>query len=213
MSIGLIILTIACVYCIILRVTTNLKKTSPKGISEKSHKRIDQKNFILNAIGAVLIFIAYMIIIPTPKAGTDRWFNSVLVLRLFWKTFGSLLAASGSFFITVGIGLLFGKKNKKKKLNWKSTDVAEAMQAFNEIYENEIKKINVDKKIHGANLHEGFYGRYSNKMEQIAKNAPLAEIRIAAIQKLRNKNQLESCLNYEKDEKVRKAIEEEIAKR
>ena len=214
MSIGVIVLLVACVYVIVFGIIIkSLTHTSVK--SEKIH-------FAIYAFGVVLFFIAYLIIIPTPKAGNDRWFNSVLFLRLFWKTFGSLFATAASFIITMcigaGIGSIFNKEEKlskkKRQLGWKSLDKEEAMIAFEELYSFEIKK--VKKAIDSLNItnaHEGYYGRHNNKMEQVAKSAPLADIRIAAIKKLRNKNQLESCLNYERDENVRKAIEIEISKK
>lgn len=213
MPIGVIVLLTAFVYCIVLGIIFTFKDQKQTGMNAKNRNKGVDKNFILGAVGVGLVFIAYMMIIPTPEAGNDRWFNSVLILRLFWKTFGSLFATVGSFFVTLligaGIGSLF-TKNKKKKLNWKSLDEAEARQAFEELYANEIRKLSI-ATASVTNPHEGYYGRFNTKMEQVAKNAPLAEIRIAAIQKLRNKNQLESYLIFEKDENVRKAIEARIA--
>ena len=181
--------------------------------TEKKQKD-EIRNFIIDAFGVALLFVAYMMIIPTPRPGTDRWLNSVSFLRYFWKTLGSLFVAVASFGVTMligmGVGSLFNKKEKlnrkKRRTGWKSLDKEEALSAFNELYTFEIGKVNA-ATANNASAHEGYYGRYNKKIEQVAKYAPLADIRIAAIQKLRNKYQLESCLNLEKDENVRRAIE------
>ena len=222
MSTGVAILLIACVYVIMLGIMSGLKNDSKAHMRFNQQKGYKDKYFIAFAFGAVLFIVAYMIIIPVPEPGTDRWFNSVLILRLFWKVFGSLFAASGSFMIAMfiggGIGTLFNKKEtadkKKRKLGWKSLDKDEALAAFNELYIFEKNKVEITLTAQNVtNAHEGYYGRYNSKIEQVVREAPLADVRIAAVQKLRGKNQLESVLSIEKDESVRKAIKMEITKR
>ena len=221
MPIGVVILVIACAYIVIFSLFVSLKKHRQANERKTRQEGVD-KRVIIGIFGGILLFIAYMIIIPTPKPGSDRWLNSVLVLRLFWKTLGSLLATVGTYgvaaLIGTGISALFGKKErtskKTRQIGWKSLDRTEALEAFNELYEFEYKKVQFALTAGNVtNAHEGWYGRYNNKMEQVAKSAPLAEIRIAAIQKLRNTNQLMLCLNSERDDNVRKVIELEISKK
>ena len=212
MSIGVIILLITCGYSVVIAFILRIKDKPQTGKRKK--KEGFNRSFIIIASGVVLLFVAYMMIIPTPKPGNERWFNSVSLLRYFWKTFGSLFVAVCTFGITMligaGIGTLFNREqrsnSKKKRLGWKSLSKEEALSAFEELYTYEIRKVNI-ATANIPNAHEGYYGRYNNKMEQVAKYAPLAVVRIAAVQKLRSKYQLESCLSYERDDEVRKAIE------
>jgi len=222
MFIGVAVLFAACVYVIIFRIISALKENSQTRKNEKHRKERVDKNFIVLAFGVVLFIVAYVIIVPVPEPGTVKWWNSTLFLRLFWKVFGSLFAASGSFIIAsligIGIGTLFNKREKasrrKRKFGWRSLEKDEALAAFNELYSFEKRKVEIIITSQNVtNAHEGYYGRFDNKIEQVAKMAPLAEVRSAAIQKLRRKNLLESFLSVEKDESVRKTIEIEIAKR
>ena len=218
MSIGVIVLLAACAYSVVFAIIIGLREKPQTDMGKKQEG--GNKSFIIIVFGAVLFLIAYMMIIPVPKSGTDRWFNSVLILRYFWKTLGSLFAAGASFGVSMllglGIGSLLNKKKKiyrrKRQSGWKSLNKEEALSAFDELYRFEIGKVNI-ATANTANTHEGYYGRFNNKMEQVARYATLADIRIAAIQKLRNKHQLESCLNYEKDENVRKEIKLAISKK
>ena len=217
MFIGVIVLLITCVYLVIFAFIEGIKD-KPQTDNRKNEGL--NRSFIIVAFGVVLLFVAYMMIIPTPKPGNDRWFNSVSFLRYFWKTFGSGFAAVGSFLITMliggGVGSLFNKEqrlsSKKRRLGWKSLNKEEALSAFKELHAFEISKV-ICATASVPNAHEGYYGRYNNKMEQVAKYAPLAVVRIAAVQKLRSKSQLESCLTYERDDEVRKAIEIAISKK
>ena len=183
MSIGVIILLIAIIYCIAFWIIPILIEKKLKN-SEKE----GQFMFAAVVIGFVLFFVAYMIIVPMQEPGKEKWLNSVTFLRVFWKIFacgflsvGSLLVALG---VPAGIFHLFLFK-KKENSNWKTLNKEEAMKSLEEIFAD---------------------GKY-NKMEKIAQNAPLPYIRIAAVKKLRTIDELENCLRYERDENVRKEIE------
>ena len=106
MSIGVIILSIACVYLFVFAVILGLRKNPHTGTEKKQKDEI--RNFIIDAFGVALLFVAFMMIIPTPRPGTDRWLNSVSFLRYFWKTLGSLFVAVASFGVTTLIGMGIG---------------------------------------------------------------------------------------------------------
>jgi len=178
MSIGVIVLLVALAYVIVVGIIAGLKKDSQTRTNGKNVKKNIDKIFIARAIGVLFLIIAYMLIIPVPKPGRDRWFNSVLFLRLFWKMLGTLFAASGSFIITMmigtGIGTLFNKQEKanrkKRSLGWKSLEKDEALSAFNEL--NNFEKGKVESTISAQNVtyaHEGYYGRFNKKKSKLQR--------------------------------------------
>ena len=110
MSIGVIILIIAFVYYLVFWVMLGLKdKTQQTDWNTINFDNMENRSCIIAAIGFVLLFIAYIMIIPTPKPGYDKWLNSVLFLRLFWKIFGCLFVSVASLIVTRIISVLLLK--------------------------------------------------------------------------------------------------------